>query len=459
MIKLVLLLVPLVFLLMTAVNFMNAGDGRLSRGDRLKTIVIGILVAVLVAGISFGLSMGTSYLTSFDSASAGIALNYPEASSGLNPDSSRFNPSSIISEEVLREVISRGGFSDVTVEDLKQSLSVSNAMDGVTYTTEDDYKIVSQYTVTFQKQKGMKSMDPYAVVNTVVEVFREKFSQKYSDNYSVLTIDADQFADIDYLDASLLMDKEAERLRQYMLSYASRYWGFVSSNGDSFDSVSQKISNFRDVQLEKLDSYILTNGLSRNADQYISRLEYDNSLLNVYYQKNVSSYNIRLDAIDKYDEELARVVLVPTEDQNGEFYMSQTQIGVDYFADQADQYLAEYAKIQRDSDENSYRITCFQDAKGGDQGYQTVEDMLTSLLDELNSLAEQASSIAQEFSRKKASTYVTLIRNEARLVDRLNLKQAAIYAAICAAFVALWAYSLGRSYAGKQARKGANRYE
>ena len=459
MIKLVLLLVPLVFLLMTAVNFMNAGDGRLSRGDRLKTIVIGILVAVLVAGISFGLSMGTSYLTSFGSASAGIALNYPEASSGLNPDSSRFNPSSIISEEVLREVISRGGFSDVTVEDLKQSLSVSNAMDGVTYTTEDDYKIVSQYTVTFQKQKGMKNMDPYAVVNTVVEVFREKFSQKYSDNYSVLTIDADQFADIDYLDASLLMDKEAERLRQYMLSYASRYWGFVSSNGDSFDSVSQKISNFRDVQLEKLDSYILTNGLSRNADQYISRLEYDNSLLNVYYQKNVSSYNIRLDAIDKYDEELARVVLVPTEDQNGEFYMSQTQIGVDYFADQADQYLAEYAKIQRDSDENSYRITCFQDAKGGDQGYQTVEDMLTSLLDELNSLAEQASSIAQEFSRKKASTYVTLIRNEARLVDRLNLKQAAIYAAICAAFVALWAYSLGRSYAGKQARKGANRYE
>ncbi|MCF0132273.1 MAG: hypothetical protein HUJ72_00250 [Blautia sp.] len=449
MLKLLLLFIPILFLLMTLLNLRNSGNGHLTGRQKIKLF----LVIILVTALSFALACGINYLTAGDSASASITLNYAEATSGLNPDNSRFNPSFVTSDEVLETAISRAGLPNVTAQDLKNSLSVQSTLGGMYYSAKEDYRIATQYYLVFQKTDETKHLDPVTVVNTVAEVYNEKFIGKYSDNYSVLTVDASALASLDYLDAVEHLDKEAERLYQYMLSCNSSNWGFVSSTGESFETIGKKISNFQDVQLEKLNSYILTNGLSRNANQYISRLEYENRLLNVNYQKNVSSYNIRLDTIDMYDEELARIVLVPTEDQSGEFYMSQTQIGVDYFADEADQYMGEFADIQLRSDTNQYKINCLSGETGDPQGYQVVEKLIAVLAKDLKALSAQACAIAQEFSQKKASTFITIEKGEITLMDRLNIRMALFYAVGCAVLVMLWGLSLGRNVKAEPAAR------
>ena len=95
--------------------------------------------------------------------------------------------------------------------------------------------------------------------------------------------------------------------------------------GETFASLSQKISNF-DIDLERFSSFVLQNGLSKDSEAYKTRLDYQNRLLDTDHQKRLAAYDIRLEAIDMYDEQMARIVLVPTNDETQEFYMSKTKI-------------------------------------------------------------------------------------------------------------------------------------
>ena len=99
--------------------------------------------------------------------------------------------------------------------------------------------------------------------------------------------------------------------------------------GETFTSLEKKINSFRDVQIERYRAFVLENGLVRDRTQYISKLNYINRISNIYYMKHLTAYQVRLEAIDKYERDMASVVLVPTEDENREFYMSRTQIGVE----------------------------------------------------------------------------------------------------------------------------------
>ena len=60
-------------------------------------------------------------------AAVSIALTYPEASQGLNPNGSRYNMSNILSDEVLERAIAFGGLQGATVENLQASLDIQPA--------------------------------------------------------------------------------------------------------------------------------------------------------------------------------------------------------------------------------------------------------------------------------------------------------------------------------------------
>ena len=70
-------------------------------------------------------------------------------------------------------------------------------------------------------------------------------------------------------------------------------------------------------------------------------------------------YNILKEAIEMYDSTTTKVVFIPSLDENKEFYMSRTNIGLDYLSEKADN-----AKLQADSaihsaKQYSYLQTCF----------------------------------------------------------------------------------------------------
>lgn len=88
------------------------------------------------------------------SASLNIALTYKEASNGLNPNGSRYNMSDILSDEVLENAISYGGFSGITVAELENALDIEPAG-----SDKDLNELVStQFILKFKNNKNVGNL-------------------------------------------------------------------------------------------------------------------------------------------------------------------------------------------------------------------------------------------------------------------------------------------------------------
>lgn len=108
-------------------------------------------------------------------------------------------------------------------------------------------------------------------------------------------------------------NKECQKLHRFLNANAKENGTFRSElTGETFTSLRQKVDNFTSIDLEKYDSYVLQSGLSKNRERYISKLEYQNFLNNISYQKLMAEYQNRLHTIEIYDSALTAVVLIPT---------------------------------------------------------------------------------------------------------------------------------------------------
>lgn len=116
--------------------------------------------------------------------------------------------------------------------------------------------------------------------------------------------------------------------------------------------------------------------------------------------KHLTAYQVRLEAIDKYERDMASVVLVPTEDENREFYMSRTQIGVDYFAREAEERLSQATKEQLGIATNNYTITQMLNSTAEDAKYRQAEEMLSGLENELTYYAQLMKTTLLEYDKK-----------------------------------------------------------
>lgn len=83
------------------------------------------VVFVLAAAILFGgLTMAVNFLKSGQKSQMVVGLNYLEASSGLNPNKTKFTASSLWADPIMDQVIDAGGYSGMDAETLKSGFTV-----------------------------------------------------------------------------------------------------------------------------------------------------------------------------------------------------------------------------------------------------------------------------------------------------------------------------------------------
>ena len=67
---------------------------------------------------------------------------------------------------------------------------------------------------------------------------------------------------------------------------------------------------------------------------------------------------MRLNAINTYERDMASIFLVPTRDEEGEFYMGRTKVGVDNFAVEAESFMESASNLQKIIETNNYIYKC-----------------------------------------------------------------------------------------------------
>lgn len=396
---------------------------RLSAG--LRGLVRRAPAIILLTALYFGLFMSTNMLRSWTEAGTVIGFNYKEASQGLNPNSTRFNTYDIISDEVLEEALNRLD-SNLPVRQLRSTLSVYPLAAGSTVSAEQ-YYVSTEYVLTYKANRNTIRLDPRKTVDTIAEVYNEQFLKAYSRNTDVLAVDLSRVDEVDYLDKPDLMEEMAYKIQEYMQGCQMDDPTFRSSSGENFGDVGTRAGKFRSVTLERLNAYILSNGVSEDPEQYISRLNYDNTIKNVSYRKNVAAYEVRLDVIDYYERDLASIVLVPTRDETGEFYMGRTKIGVDNFAVEAETFMKSATDLQKTIETNNYEIGQLRQGGGGDRA--AVDQLLEAAKQELKGVEASARQILEEYDAANASNILVITPQGRSFKAMFRVKQSAIFTA------------------------------
>lgn len=340
--------------------------------------------------------------------SAEISLNYAKASQGLNPNGTRFNQSDILSSDVLERAIEKGALKNVTVEDLKSALSVSPLVQGASE-NESTYFISTQFGLFYNAKKETAHLDGETLTGLVAESYKEWFVRQYSENTKVLQMDFSQIEQKDYLDICKYLKKQAESIGSYMMTMSNEEAAFQSeTTGETFQSISAQAYSVANIMAEGVEAYVLEEGVSKETTEYVGRLSFQNVFKYFDAQKAEAASENNLTAIAMYEDDMARIVLVPTYDTNDQFYMSQTRIGIDDFAAAADSYADTKTEIHAQMEQNNHILTMLSNMSIPDGRDEKAETLITQIEAELNRLALEADNLVKEYSTQQANKYMSI---------------------------------------------------
>ena len=378
-----------------------------------------------------------------------VALNYEEATKGLYPNNTRFNISLIKSEDVLDRAIAKAGLEgQITALDMADHITALasnvNGMQLPSGTTS--YKIATTYTITYEKNDELgPRISARDMLGLIVEAYKEVFYEDYTYVEVGIAPDWSECEEQEYMEIGSFFEKECRMLRRFLNTNANENGTFRSARtGETFTSLRQKVDNFITIDLEKYDSYVLQSGLSKNRERYISKLEYENFLKNIDYQKFMAEYQNRLHTIEIYDSALTAVVLIPTLDTQNNFYMSRTKVAIDYQATAAESANANGNDTLAVIQKNEYAIRQMRSQTANTpSSIATAQSMIQEMKQKLETLIETTKILNKEYVRYKTKNYLTISFEERSLADELSLKW--VILADGAAFCALCAWVLVKS--------------
>lgn len=351
-----------------------------------------------------------------------ITLNYAEAHKGQNANGTRYNMNEIICDEVLERAIEMGAIEGASVRELQGCLSVEPVVEGDS-SSEENYHISTEFRVSY---RGVSDLNINAknIVTLVGYAYKEYFIRHYADNFSCLDISIDPQADfekLDYLDIVEYLGNQVAVIQNYMYGMADKNSSFISTNGETFYSLAAKCSNLNNVQIQNnLKAYVLDRGISKNAKDYIARLQYDNTKMDYEQQKATAAFNVRRNAISLYAEEMTRIVLVPTWDIEGEYYMGRTKVGIDQLSIEAESSSKLAADYSEQMEKNSSVIASYAETESsGADPY--AEEMIGTISSEIMNIAREAQKAGQEYSETRMNKCVSVTVDESSFIKYVIL--------------------------------------
>ena len=443
--KLIVLIVGVLFAVSAAVIFLRFKNAnRTERIQILKTAEYFNAWIILVCFVSTMMYGIFNHYELKKSVHAIISLNYSEASQALNSNSTRYNMAEIISDEVVEKAIEKGALKNVTVKQLKNCLVVYPCVQGGVG-DESQYHISTEFAVEYHASKDTDHLDSENVIKLITSAYKEYYIDKYTDNFS-LDPEKPDFGEMEYLDIVLYFDKEAQAILSYLYGMTGKNPSFVTENGSTFNSIAGKVHQFKETQInENLRSLILQNGITRDGEEYIDRLLHHNKNVDFDRQKNDASYRLCNQAIDMYSEEMTRVVLVPTWDQSGKYYMGRTKVGIDELSVMAADFSNYVASNEKEIMDNELIIDKISVNGNGPQMYTSADSLVESIYSSIKGFEKEAITAGREYSRHKMNQCIAVSIYGISLMS--ELKSLVVFAAFV--YISLMLYHISKKFPRK----------
>lgn len=440
--NLFLILVGLIFVISAAVIYFRLRN--VNRSERLHIIKSMEYFNAWLLLICFVLTLGFGvfyHLNLKNSVYAVVALNYSEASQAQNSNGTRYNMAEIISDEVIELAIKRGALENVTVKQLRDCLDVYPCLQG-DVGDPSQYLISTEFAVEYHASKYTAHLDSENVIKLITVAYKEYYIDKYTDTFKRRTEKPD-FSEMEYMDIVLYLDKEANAVLNYLYDMAAENNSFVTENGDTFNSIAGKVYQFIETQInENLRSLILQNGISRDKTEYVDRLSYHIKNVDFDRQKNAASYRLCNEAVAMYSEEMMRIVLVPTWDASGKYYMGRTKIGVDELSVMATTFSDYVASNEKEIMDNQMVIDKLTESNGNMKVSAEADALIETIYDNIKEFEKETITAGREYARYKMNQCIAVSMYGASLLN--EMKMLVIFAAFT--YVSLVLFCLSKKF-------------
>jgi len=405
-----------------------------------KYIQVWILVIVFVLTATFGI---LNHLKSKHSVQAVVSLNYSEASQTQNSNGTRYNMAEITCDEVVEKAIKMGAFEKVTVKQLKNCLSVYPYVQGDVQ-DKSEYHISTEFVVEYHASKHTQHLDAENVIKLITSAYKEYYIEKYTDNFS-LDSEADKpdYSKMEYMDIVAYFNKETTSILNYLYGMAGKASSFITKNNTTFNSIAGKVHQFKETQIEQnLRSLILQHGVVKDRDGYIDRLSYQNKNTDFDRLKNTISFDLCNQAIARYSEEMTRIVLVPTWDESGKYYMGRTKVGIDELSVKATDFSERVASNEKEIMDNNLVIGKMQSASGNSPTHEATDALIASIDKSISNFAQEAISAGREYSNYRMNQCIAVSISGITLLS--ELKMMIMFAMF--AYFAVMLYAVSKSF-------------
>ena len=374
---------------------------------------------------------GFHYFKNLHTASTILSLDYEEASKGLTPNQTRFNIFEIQSGEVMERLIDYAGLEGkITPNELSECISVQpthdkNISDNVNY-------ISTSYTVRFTNNGIIDGRTAEDMLSLLCKAYREYFVEHYGFNHSILSFDVNdlKFND-EYLMAVDLLELKCSQLENYAKLRNRESKNYQDPDtGITFSALEQRAKNLYTYDLAKLRSYIIENGIANDRTGLDSMLNYKIRMDSLMYDKMMAAYDEDNKGIQMYDAAMSAVVMIPTQDQTMNYYMSRTKTGMDNMAIHADEQLMGAVERMEQIKYNTYLTEKLEANVSDPMKTEKADIMIHEMEASLDKLASDIQAVDGAYTNTKARNYIGFSDDDAGFADQVGLVSSLLCAAL-----------------------------
>ena len=373
---------------------------------------------------------GLHYSGTRRTASTVLSLDYEEASRGLTPNGTRFNIFEIRSAEVMEKLIGYAGLTGkITPEELSECVSVQATHDksikgNVNY-------LSTSFVVRFTNSRAIDRIPAEDMLSLLCKAYREYFEEHYGFNHSILSFRVGdlEFND-EYLMAADLLELKCSQLEKYVQLRSRESKNYQDPDtGITFSSLQKRLSSFYSYDLANLRSYLIENGIAKDREGLISMLDYKIRMDSLMHNKMMAAYEEDNAGIRMYDAAMSAVVMIPTQDEKMQYYMSRTKTGMDNMVIHAQEQLTGTAERKEQIEYNSYLTEKLKANVPDLAKTEKANAMIRELGASLDGIASDIQAMDSRYLSTKARNYIGFSEDVTGLPEQIGLLPSLLYAA------------------------------
>ncbi|MCR5485642.1 MAG: hypothetical protein K6F09_08605 [Clostridiales bacterium] len=394
--------------------------------NKYRLLAVCIVMAVILSVFHFILNGST--------ASVQLALNYSEASKGLNPNSTLFNINEFVSDEVMTAAINSAGLDGkIKPDELAKGISIYPS-----YANGDDELYISTtYRIVYNSRKsGVSRPDAMNMLKIICSAYTEYFLNNYGDSSAALSFQQADFSMSEPYLKLVEFQIHLDRVERYVEQRISESTSFIDKDtGYSFLSVKKMINQMNNYDIPAVFAYVKENSVAANSTSLISTLEFKNIVQKIDYDKLMAFYGSDNMGIKLYDTEMSGIVLIPTVDEKNEYYMSRTRTALDDMAQSSDKSLQDATDIRDEIEATKYVIKQIKEGNESAVNLKEANRLVDELEKTLDGIVDKLCHIDTAYIKYKTQNYITYNYDVTSTLSRLDVTKTAaeifVFLSVC----------------------------